>query len=77
MRLGVERIGLFGSYAKGTAVADSDIDIYVKMPANFANLCELYDTLEKEFNVKVEIVRHGEHLHQTFLNTIEKEILYV
>ncbi len=76
VELGVERIGLFGSYAKGTAVAASDIDIFVKMPAHFANLCELYDTLEKEFNVKVDIVRDGEHLRKPFLDTIEKEILY-
>ncbi len=74
--LGVERIGLFGSYAKGTAVAASDIDIFVEMPANFANLCELYNTLEKEFKVKVDIVRHGEHLRQPFLDTLKKEILY-
>lgn len=76
VELGVERIGLFGSYAKGTAVAASDIDIFVEMPANFANLCTLYNTLEKELNVKVDIVRNGVHLRQTFLDTIEKEILY-
>jgi predicted nucleotidyltransferase len=76
IELGVERIGLFGSYAKDTAVAASDIDIFVEMPANFANLCELYDTLEKEFKAKVDIVRHGEHLRKHFLDTIAKEILY-
>ncbi|MDB5210621.1 MAG: polymerase beta domain protein region [Sediminibacterium sp.] len=76
VELGVKRIGLFGSYAKGTAVAASDIDIFVEMPANFANLCQLYDTLEMEFKVKVDIVRNGEHLRKPFLDTIEKEIHY-
>lgn len=76
IELGVKRIGLFGSYAKDTAVAASDIDIFVEMPANFAHLCKLYNTLEKEFKVKVDIVRRGEHLRKPFLDTIEKEILY-
>jgi predicted nucleotidyltransferase len=75
-KLGVARIGVFGSYAKGTAVATSDVDIFVEMPANFSNLCELYNTLEKEFNVKVDIVRNGEHLRQPFLDSIKKEIIY-
>jgi predicted nucleotidyltransferase len=76
LELGVTRIGLFGSYAKDTAATASDIDIFVEMPANFNNLCELYNTLEKEFKVKVDIVRSGDHLRQPFLDIIEKEILY-
>lgn len=76
IELGVTRIGLFGSYAKGTAAATSDIDIFVEMPANFTNLCELYNTLEKEFKAKVDIVRYGDHLRQSFLHSIEKEIHY-
>ena len=76
VELGVERIGLFGSYAKGTEDDESDIDIFVEMPANFANLCALYNALEMEFKVKVDIVRYGDHLRKPFLDSIYKEILY-
>lgn len=30
--MGVQQIGLFGSFAKGVAKPDSDIDILVEMP---------------------------------------------
>jgi len=34
---GVERIGLFGSFAKGTAKEDSDIDILIEFAQPIAN----------------------------------------
>lgn len=74
--LGVKRIGLFGSYARGTQLPGSDIDLLIEMPPDFTNLCAVWKILEKEMNTKVDLVRVGPHLGEPFLNDIQKEIIY-
>jgi len=54
---GVKRIGLFGSFADGTATKDSDIDILVEFAkADFDNFMNLVFYLEKLFGRKVDIL---------------------
>jgi predicted nucleotidyltransferase len=74
--LGVRSIGLFGSYANGYMKETSDVDLLIDMPADFSNLCAVWNLLEQEFNTKVDLVRRGSHLRSSFLNAIEKEIIY-
>lgn len=75
--LGVVRIGLFGSYAKGQATPGSDVDILVELThPDWDILCIVWDTLEKQLQVKVDLVRKGSHLRKTFLRSVEKEIIY-
>lgn len=74
---GVEYIGLFGSYAKGTQTAESDMDFLVAVKPPLAkNYFGLWDYLEKKFNKKIDLVMEGEHLREKFLKTITKEIIY-
>ena len=55
---GVLDIGLFGSFAKGQAREDSDIDLIVELiEPRFDWLAGLQVYLEKKFNHKIEIVR--------------------
>ncbi len=53
----VERIGYFGSFARGEQKADSDIDILVEFrrPLGWA-FFDLQELLEKEFQRKVDLV---------------------
>jgi predicted nucleotidyltransferase len=53
----VERIGYFGSFARGEQNADSDIDILVEFrrPLGWA-FFDLQELLEKEFQRKVDLV---------------------
>jgi predicted nucleotidyltransferase len=75
--LGVIRIGLFGSYAKDFDRAESDVDILVELRPPLANnFFALWIKLEKELNIKVDLVRKGDHLSEKFLQTVEKEIIY-
>jgi len=75
--LGVTSIGLFGSYAKGQQKVDSDIDVMIEMiEPNWDHLCVVWDTLENQFKVKVDLVRKGPHLREKFLRSVEKEIIY-
>lgn len=54
---GVKRIGLFGSFARGTPEADSDIDILVDFgkPVGF-RFMDLADYLEQVLGRKVDIL---------------------
>ncbi|MES2873958.1 MAG: nucleotidyltransferase family protein [Bacteroidota bacterium] len=56
---GVEKIGLFGSFVRGDANSDSDIDLLVEMNKShktFRNFLALNYYLEEIFGRKVELV---------------------
>ena len=75
---GVETIALFGSYAKGSENADSDVDFFVEFKnPSYGFLVGLYSYLENKLNSKIEIVRKGPHLSERFLNTIKNDLIYV
>lgn len=75
--LGVLSIGLFGSYANDKALPGSDIDILVELSQpDWDILCIVWDTLEKQLNTKVDLVRKGSHLRDTFMKSVEKDIIY-
>ena len=75
---GVESIALFGSYAKGIENSDSDVDFLVEFKnPSYSVLMDLYLYLEITFKSKIDIVRKGPHLSKRFLNTIQKEMIYV
>lgn len=74
--LGVKRIGLFGSFARGNQREGSDVDVLIEMPPNFNDLCVVWKILEKELNTKIDLVRVGPHLGEPFLKDIRKEIIY-
>lgn len=70
-------IGLFGSYAKNTAVNDSDIDILVELNSpDYNSMVEILTLLENDLKKKVDLIRVGPHLRKPFLHSIEKEVLY-
>ncbi len=75
---GVETIGLFGSYAKGVANNNSDIDILVKLKEpKFEWLAGLQIFLSKQFNKPVDVVREGKHLNDKFISKVKKDLIYV
>jgi len=78
-RLGIVKIGLFGSYVRGEQSEKSDIDILIEFAPdkeNFDNYMTVYDILENLFkNEKVEIVTKkglSPHIGPQIL----KEVLY-
>lgn len=80
---GIEKIGIFGSYARGEANEESDIDIYIEFDMRKVDIDKyfsLLETLEKLFGKKVDIVtRDGKNTIRVLSvkENIEKEILYV
>ncbi len=73
---GVEKIGLFGSYAKNEQNENSDVDILVDMPSNFDYYYELKDFLEKKINKKVDLGME-KNMRLLIKKYVEKEIIYV
>lgn len=56
-RLGVRRIGLFGSAARGDATEESDLDFLVDLePKTFDGYMELKELLERWFGRRVDLV---------------------
>lgn len=78
-RFDIIKIGLFGSYAKGEEQKDSDIDILIELESKTTNIYEkkklLKETLEKEFNRKVDIARE-KYLKPLAKNEILKDVKY-
>jgi predicted nucleotidyltransferase len=56
-RFNVDRIGYFGSYARGSANADSDLDILVEFSRPLGwDFFDLQDLLEASLNIKIDLV---------------------
>ena len=74
----IHSISLFGSYAKGLAKTNSDIDLFVEFDngATLFDVCDLQTQLERETGKKIDIATKKENV--TFYNHIQKEriILY-
>lgn len=76
-QFGVTEIGLFGSFARGDNMPDSDIDIIVKVQKiSFVNIMGILNYLETVFNRKVDLVIHGQNISKRFFNFIQKELMY-
>jgi len=75
---GVRRIGIFGSFAKGTDHAASDIDILVEFSPGkktFDNYMNLKYFLESLFNRRVDLIT-SEGLHPQIRDTVLNEVIY-
>ena len=77
-RFGVQRIGLYGSYASGMQQEDSDIDLVVELKEpKFDDLVGLYIFIEQALDCKVDIRRLSKNIRTPFIQRIEEDALYV
>jgi len=82
---GIEKIALFGSFAKDKNSLYSDIDILIKKEKNFAKkygayayfnvINELKDKLRKKFKKEVDILDLDSK--SPFLKDIKKDLIYL
>jgi predicted nucleotidyltransferase len=76
--LGIERIGLFGSFARDEAGPQSDVDILVslKKPSLF-----LYHTISEQLETvmgrKIDLVSAKSRFREDFLENMQKDLIYV
>jgi hypothetical protein len=73
----VEKIGLFGSYAKDQQKEDSDIDIYVEFRhKTFDNLAGLWNYLEELYHKKIDLFHKHKNNNQVIISNIKKDVIY-
>lgn len=75
-KFNVNRIGLFGSFARDEATQESDIDIVVNMELSFDKFFELKYFLEAAFETKVDLCKE-KNLRLLVKNQIKNEIIYI
>lgn len=77
-RFGVEKIGLFGSYARGEETKNSDIDFVVELskPDLFL-LVAVKNFLQEIFDAEVDIVRNRERMNNLLKKRIQNDAIYV
>jgi len=72
--LGIVEMGIFGSVARGSASADSDLDVYVRTTTpNPYLLVHLKEAIEGRVHRKVDIVRMRERMNPMLKAGIERE----
>jgi predicted nucleotidyltransferase len=75
---GIERLGIFGSVARGEQTDDSDVDVYYEGPAmGLSGNVRLLEDLERLFGTHVDIIRKHKYLKSEFVNRLEKDLIYV
>jgi len=73
----VDKIGLFGSYARDMQRDDSDIDIYVEFKhKTFDNLTGLWDYLEEMYHKKIDLLHKHKRSKGAIFDSIQKEVIY-
>ena len=76
-RYAVEKIGLFGSYARDEATLDSDIDIVVTMKPKLFDMMAIKEQIEEDLEKKVDIVRLRPRMNLFLKDRILKDGLFV
>jgi predicted nucleotidyltransferase len=73
----IDKIGLFGSYAKGMATESSDIDIYVEFTnKTFRNIAGLWIYLENLYNKKIDLLYKHKRTKGALFEKIQKDVIY-
>lgn len=72
----VERIGLFGSYARDEETKDSDIDIFVQMHPKLLDMIAIKQLIEEDLHRKVDIVRLRDKMNPYLKKRILRDAIY-
>lgn len=77
-KYGIDNLGLFGSYARGLASEDSDVDIVIETrQPDLYKMVHIKEELEKRLNKPVDIVRKREKMNPYLKKRIERDSEYV
>jgi len=82
---GIDKIGLFGSFARGTAYDDSDIDIAIKLQQNYLQKHDVWEYFNLINNIKKQMMQRFHKKSDVFdldsatdiKEHIQKEVIYV
>ena len=72
----VEKIGLFGSYARDEETQDSDVDIFVQMHPKLLDMIAIKQLIEEDLHLKVDIVRLRDKMNPYLKKRILRDGIY-
>lgn len=74
---GIKEIYLFGSYARGEADSNSDVDIYCEIGnvKNLYDVVDLNEELEKRLKKDVDLIFSNSRLEKTFEENMRKDLI--
>ena len=74
----IKKIGIFGSYARGEATSESDIDVVVDFTKpDLLNQIGIMQELEEKFHTRVDVVALWKKMNPKLLSRIQKDAIYV
>ena len=76
-RFNISSLYIFGSVARGEQTENSDIDIYVKMPAKMFLVIAAKQYLEDLLSCNVDVVREHPSMNTYLKQQIENDGIYV
>ena len=74
---GIEKVALFGSYAKGEQNENSDIDLIIKkgdLKGYFA-FCGFIDALEEIFGTHIDVMTYNSLEHSLIKDSVKDEVV--
>jgi len=73
---GIEEIGIFGSYARGNASEESDVDVFIRLKhSNLFLLSRIRIELEEIFGKHTDLVQLRTKMNKYLKNHIEHEAI--
>jgi len=74
----IERLGIFGSVARGEQTENSDVDVYIESDTiSLLDMGGLLLDIQDLLGVNVDLVHKHKYLRPGFLQRIEKDMIYV
>jgi len=77
-RFGVSRLALFGSFVRGDAKEESDIDIVIELDEpDLFTMVHIKEALEEDFQRPVDVIHYRPLMNRFLKSRIEREAVYV
>ena len=77
-RLGISRLGVFGSVARQENTEDSDLDVVVEMEKpTLRRMYEIEESLGRMFKCKIDVMQMRPTLRPLLRRNIERDAIYV
>jgi predicted nucleotidyltransferase len=74
---GISRVGLFGSYARGVARPESDVDVVIEIgKTDLFILAGIKAELETLLSAPVDLVPYGERMNAFLKQRIDRDVMY-
>jgi len=77
-KLFIEKLGLFGSFARDEQSQNSDIDVVVQFSKpNLFTQAGIMEDLKEKFHIDVDVIALWDKMNPRLKNRIQKDVIYV